>query len=77
MIVDLPVKCVSKKLCSNCEFIDLTSDTLKMTDGYESVGTITEIRCRNYELCSRMLRYLNLAADDSHDDFKFTGRDGD
>ena len=79
MTCELPIKCVSKNLCANCEFMELDIDRMLLSYD-DKIINVNEIKCKNYELCTKMLRYLNLNADDTtteKDKLKYIGRDGD
>lgn len=88
MIVDLPVRCISKDLCSNCPHMELELVTRyydsKGKKNADDIRELRQIECKNYMLCTMMLRYLNLNYDpephmqakDAETD-KYVGREGD
>ena len=63
-IVGLNVSCISKDLCQNCKFIDLEVKQFILPNGQNR----NAINCSKYEQCSKMLKYLNIKAEDKTDE---------
>lgn len=74
MIAKMNVRCIDEKLCEDCPELDLEINKIEMNDGSDTIKfTINNIACKHYNVCSRMLRFLN----ENKDDIKYIGRDGD
>ena len=73
MMANMSVKCINKKICEDCEFLDIEIQKRLLFAGDKCTGVINNLNCKHYEMCSKLLIFLN----ENKDYVKYIGRDGD
>lgn len=73
MMVNMSVKCINKKICEDCEYLEVETNKRILCSNGETRGLINNLECKNYDLCSKLLIFLN----ENKDGIKYIGRDGD
>ena len=64
-IVKMDVECVSL-LCKNCPELELSVDTLTLTDGFNAVSHTNSIRCVHLEKCKELYHLMKMDWDMNH-----------
>ena len=59
-ICNIPIKCISEKLCKDCAYMELDISRMTMWSEDSNVSNVNEIYCTKYKQCTAMLNHLKL-----------------